>query len=102
MKREKKIIPHNIDKLLTARALAFWVCDDGNKSFSNQTSLFTQAYSYDDVLLLQNALKVNFKLRTRLNEIKSGQWTIVIPVKQEIPLKEIILPYMHYSMLYKV
>ena len=36
------------------------------------------------------ALKVKFKLRTRLNEIKSGQWTIVIPVKQEIPLKEII------------
>ena len=48
----KKIIPHNIDKLLTARALAFWVCDDGNKSFYNQTSLFTLAYSYDEILLL--------------------------------------------------
>ena len=72
---------------MTARALAFWVCDDGNKSFYNQTSLFTQVYSYDEILLLNFALKVNFKLRTRLNEIKSGQWVIVIPVKQEVSLK---------------
>ena len=48
------------------------------------------------------ALKVKFKLRTRLNEIKSGQWAIVIPVKQEVSLKKIILPYMHYTMLYKI
>lgn len=98
----KKIIPDNIGELLTARALAFCICDDGNKSFYNQTSIYTQAYSYDDVLLLKNALKVKFKLKTRLNEIKFGQWAIVIPVKQEISLKQIVLPYMHYSMLYKV
>lgn len=80
-KKSKKILPCNIDKLLTARALAFWICDDGNKSFYNQTILNTQAYSYDDIVLLLNALKVKFKLRTRLNEIKSGQWVIVFPVK---------------------
>jgi hypothetical protein len=86
----KKIIPDNIDKLLTARALAFWICDDGNKGHGNYTSLFTQSYSYDEILLLKNALKVNFKLRTRSHEVKSGQWIIVIPVKQEVSLKDIV------------
>jgi hypothetical protein len=86
----RKIIPHNIDKLLTARALAFWICDDGSKNAYNQTHLLTQSYSYDEILLLRNALEINFKLRTRSYEIRPGQWAIAIPVKQDKSLKEIV------------
>jgi hypothetical protein len=97
-----KIVPKNIQKLLTARGLAYWIMDDGGKSKSNQMVLHTRAFSKKEVILLQNALKVNFKLNSRLEEKEKNQWVIFIPVKQEIPLTEIVKPYMHKSMLYKI
>jgi hypothetical protein len=57
------------------------------------------------VILLQNALKIKFKLITRIEKKgKNGniQWVIVIPLKQEIPLREIVKSYMCDSMLYKI
>lgn len=98
----RKIIPNNICDILNARALAFWICDDGGKGTHGETNLYTQAYTFDEILLLRNALKNNFNLETKIYEIKSNNWIIRIPFKQEIPLKDIILPYMHYSMLYKI
>ena len=78
--------------------------DDGGKSSSNQTILHTRAYMFDEVILLQKVLKDNFKLHSFVYEKTIGQWVIVIPVKQEIPLRKrkIVLPYKHLSMLYKV
>ena len=101
-KDKKKIIPSNISDWLTARALAYWICDDGSLNSYNQTILCTLAYSYEDLIKLSEALSLNFKLRTRLTKFKSDQWGIVIPVKQEVYLRDIVLPYMHYSMLYKI
>jgi hypothetical protein len=99
----KKIIPYNIGELLTARGLAYWIMDDGGKSSgSTETILHTRSYTFEEVLFLQQVLKSNFKLYTRLYEKTSGQWVIAIPKRQEIDLKDIVFPYMHYSMLYKV
>lgn len=56
----------------------------------------------DEVSLLQQVLMSNFKLNTKLYEKTPGQWVINIPLTQEIPLKDIVLPYIHVSMLYKV
>jgi hypothetical protein len=97
-----KIVPSDIDKLLTARALAFWIMDDGNKTRYNQTLLHTNSFSFPEINLLQQALASNLKLKTRLILDRPGQWTIVIPVKQIIPLKEIVIEYKHESMLYKI
>ena len=98
----KKIIPANISDLLTARALAYWICDDGNLGSYGETNLYCMAYTLEEIELLREALLKNFKLRTRIYEKKPDQWVIVIPLKQEIPLKIIVLPYIHYSMLYKL
>jgi hypothetical protein len=67
-----------------------------------ETVLYCQSYSLEEVTLLTNALANNFKFRTRVHEIKPNQRIIVIPVKQIVSLKEIVLPYIHYSMLYKI
>jgi len=69
---------------------------------SKETILHTRSYTFEEVLFLQQVLKSNFKLYTRLYEKTPGQWVIVIPKRQEIDLKNIFFPYMHYSMLYKV
>lgn len=103
----KKVIPQSIGELLTARSLAYWIMDDGGKSSSKtQTILYTRSHTLEEVLLLQEVLKFNFKLKTTdlrygtIYEKVKGQWIIIIPLKQEVSLKDIVLPYMHTSMLY--
>jgi LAGLIDADG DNA endonuclease family len=76
--------------------------DDGGKSVYNESILHTRAFNKEEVLLLQNALKVCFNLTYRMEEKTKNQWIIYIQVRQKIPLKEIIKPYMHESMLYKI
>lgn len=76
--------------------------DDGGIGFYNQTILHTRAFTKEDLFLLQNTLKLNFKLKTRLEMKKENQWVIIIPVKQEVPLKDIVEIYMHSDMTYKI
>jgi hypothetical protein len=97
-----KIVPRNLGKLLTARGLAFFIMDDGGKSVYNQTILHTRAYSLDDVKFIQSVLFENFELKTRLEEKKKDQWVIFIPVRQKNLLKDIVGPFIHESMLYKI
>lgn len=101
-KERVKIIPKNLGQLLTARGLAYWIMDDGGKSVYNQTILHTRAFKLEDVEYLQSVLSENFGLRTRLEEKKKDQWVIYIPVMQKTKLREIVGPYMHDSMLYKI
>jgi hypothetical protein len=97
-----KIVPLNIGELLSARALAYWIMDDGGKGSYGETILHTRSFTLDEVQLLQSALMDNFALRTRVSEKVPGQWIIVIPVKQVTRLRDIVAPYMCLSMLYKV
>lgn len=101
-KEKVKTVPKNLGQLLTARGLAYWIMDDGGKSVYNQTILHTRAFKLEDVKYLQSVLFENFGLRTRLEEKKTGQWVIYIPVKQRPKLKDVVGPYMHESMLYKI
>jgi hypothetical protein len=94
-----KIIPINLEELLTARGLAYWIMDDGGKSVYNQTILHTRFLKKEDVEYLQTVLNKNFELRTRLEEKIQNQWVIYIPVRQKIKLIDIVGPYMHKSML---
>ena len=97
-----KIVPNNLDELLTARGLAYWIMDDGGKSVYNQTILHTRSFMLEEVKYLQSVLSENFGLVTRLEEKKKDQWVIYIPVRQVTKLKDIVGPYMNESMLYKI
>lgn len=44
-----KIVPKNLDELLTARGLAYWIMDDGGKTSHNQTVLHTRAFTLQEV-----------------------------------------------------
>jgi hypothetical protein len=97
-----KIVPLNIGALLNARALAYWIMDDGGKGSHGETILHTRSFTLKEVELLQSVLMDNFGLRTRLSEKVPGQWVIIILVKQVTPVKDIVAPYMCLSMLYKL
>lgn len=97
-----KVVPYNIVDLLTPRALAYWIMDDGGKNGNGEMVLHTRAYTLNDVKLLQFALMTKFGLQTRLNEKTPGQWVIIIPIKQVQPLKKIVASHMCRSMLYKL
>ena len=97
-----KVVPANIVSLLTPKALAYWIIDDGGKEYWGSTRLFTNCFILAEVKQVQEALSLNFKLRTRLLELKTNQWAIVIPVRQPVRLAEIVGPYIHESMRYKV
>ena len=97
-----KIVPSNIGDMLNARALAYWIMDDGGKGQYGETILHTRAFQLQEVELLQSALMDNFGLVTRHYEKTPGQCIIIIPVKQVTPLKDIVAQYMCLSMLYKL
>ena len=101
-KDNKKRVPNNLDELLTERGLAYWIMDDGGKTFYNQTVLHTRSFTKEEVIYIQNVLNKNFELVTRIEEKSPNQWIIYIPVKQVKSLKSIVGPYMHKSMLYKI
>lgn len=97
-----KVVPYNIGLLLNARALAYWIMDDGGKGSHGETILHTRSFTYAEVQLLQKVLMDNFQLSTRLSEKVAGQWVIIIPVKQKVPLKHIVSHHMCRSMLHKI
>lgn len=49
-KDKVKIIPENLDKLLTPVGLAYWIMDDGGITVYKQTVLHTRAFSKEEVL----------------------------------------------------
>ena len=76
--------------------------DDGGIDSFKATHLYTDKFSINCINLLQEALKENFNLRTRIYQKKTDQWVIVIPVIQIQTLASIVGPYMHPTMTYKV
>ena len=98
-----KVLPTNIGELLTARALAYWIMDDGAKGSRGETILHSQSFTLVQNQLLQEVLMTNFGLRTRLIEKKPDQWIIIIPLVQKgTPLRHIVSQHMCVSMMHKI
>lgn len=76
--------------------------DDVGKSSYNQTIIHTRSFSKNEIFNIQKVFNENFDLTTRIQENTKNQWIIYIPIKQKIKLKQIVGPYMHKSMLYKI
>jgi hypothetical protein len=99
----KKIIPLNIGELLTARGLAYWSMDDGNK-IENGFFLNTQSYTKDENLMLINVLKEKFNLDCTLIKHRKeiNQTRIYIRAKSMPDFIALVNPYFHNSMMYKL
>lgn len=105
-KNNKKIIPSNINQLLTARGLAYWIMDDGSIQ-NTGLHLNTYGFTSSDVLKLKTVIE-NMFLRNAENTIKcsihkhkKGERIYVWGESMEI-LRKNIAEYMHKDMLYKI
>lgn len=97
-----KVIPKNINEYLNPLALAIWISDDGSK-VNKGIKLCTNSYTYSECLFLTEVLYKNFNLKSSIQSsgIKN-QYIIYIWKESMDNLRDIILPYVHSSMKYKL
>ena len=103
---KKKIIPQNIEELLSPLALAVWFMDDGNIVRRNDKiiglHLNTQSFTLREHKRLQDILNNTYKISTTI-EINNGYYRLAIWKK--LPRERfvgIVKPYILDSMCYKI
>lgn len=103
-----KIVPKDIHKHLTDRALAYWYMDDGALKGRNRygKTLHTERFTKEEVELLSDALKshgieANLNKETRKDTGKT-YYKLNITKKGDIEMTERIKPYMHPVFYYKL
>ena len=98
-----KIVPSNIQNLLTPRGLAYWIMDDG--SIQNKgLHLNTYGFTSEDILLLKLTLENIFgvnSLKCSIHKHKKGE-RIYIWEESMKDLRNNISQYLHEDMLYKI
>jgi LAGLIDADG DNA endonuclease family len=95
-----KIVPLTIGNIMTDVSLAFWPMDDGSKAgsgFHFNTYAFTPA-EFD---LLQTVLLEKFNLVTTIHQHRKGA-RIYINAQSMNHFRDLVTPYYHPSMLYKL
>jgi len=100
-----KIIPYNIYELLTPIALAHMIMGDGSVQ-QHGLIICTNSYSIEDVVRLMNVLIIRYRLKCTLRLKKRQnnkiEYTIYISQSSMPSLLNIVSPFMHSSMLYKL
>lgn len=84
---------------LTPKSIAYWFMDDGSRSGDLATNCFT----LQEVELCQKWFKDKFNIDTRIRKIANKeQWLLIICVNSRQNFDDLIRPYIHKSMLYKL
>lgn len=104
----KKIVPLNINQLLTPRGLAYWIMDDG--SIQNKgLHLNVYGFTLNEVVNLKNTLENLFIpinrggaiIKCSIHNHKKG-YRIYIWEESMLTVRNHIHKYMHKDMLYKI
>jgi len=94
-----KFIPNNLENLLTARSLAYWVMDDGYKS-GNGFYFCTDSYLLSDIHKLANILKNKFDLECGIHKHTNGHRLYIFSSSKD-KLLQLIKPYLLTHFYYK-
>ena len=95
-----KRVPENISEMLSPRALAVWIMDDGGIS-GDGVKLSTEGFVLEDIERLQSALFDVFNLRYNIQHHKH-QYILYLSKAQLDFLSQIVKPYMIRCMYYKL
>lgn len=105
-KKRIKIIPKNIDKLLTPIGLAYWIMDDGYYDNPN-LNLCTHSFTESEVIQLKIVLEEKFNLKCKIRQEKIRDtnlfWFLLIIKKESMPtlislIEKFIIPPMKYKL----
>lgn len=94
-----KFIPFNLEQIITARSLAYWVMDDGYKS-AKGFYFCTESYTLDDNFKLSQILKNRFNLDCGIHKHTNGHRLYVFSSSKDI-LLELVKPYLIDHFYYK-
>ncbi len=99
----KKCVPKLIHRYLSERAIAYWFMDDGSiKSRDSKGVIFnTHGFVQNDVQRLIEALRRKFALEASERKQKDGL-QVYISGKSYERFCEIVEPFIHASMRYKI
>ena len=96
-----KIVPYNIYELLTPVVLAHMIIGDGSVQ-QHGLIICTDSYTVQDVVRLINVLMIKYRLDCWLRNHTPTQPRIYISQSSMPSLLNIVSPFMHSSMLYKL
>jgi|SRR3979490_461297 len=98
-----KVIPSNIEELLTPVAIAFLIYGDGNDHKTKQIiRLCTNNLTKTEVDLLSKALLNKFNIKSRLERVRNNQFLLIIRNTQVPVLQNLVKDHIHLSMLYRI
>lgn len=97
-----KIVPNDKElSLLSPIALAHWIMQEGSRGTSKGLYICTDSYTQTDVKRLVDYISKRYKISCSIHK-SHGKYRIYILAKSVPILRDIIIPYMHQSMLYKL
>nr|YP_009517165.1 LAGLIDADG homing endonuclease [Blastosporella zonata]YP_009517208.1 LAGLIDADG homing endonuclease [Blastosporella zonata]AYE93103.1 LAGLIDADG homing endonuclease [Blastosporella zonata]AYE93106.1 LAGLIDADG homing endonuclease [Blastosporella zonata] len=94
-----KIIPQNLESLLTTRGLAYWIMDDGYKS-NKGFYICTESFSLGEHEVLINILRNKFELECSYHKTTNGPRLYIFSSSRD-KLLELIKPYLLTHFFYK-
>ena len=97
---KKKVIPNNIEELLTPLALAIWIMDVGTFK-SPGLRIASNCFTKQEVELLVKALENKFNIKSSLHK-NNANYQLYIKSESMPLLKKLVLPYVVPSMRYKL
>ena len=98
-----KVLPVDIQNILTPITLAYFVMSDGNFHKTHQIiRLCTNNYTKEEVQLLSAALFNRYGVESRLEHVRNGQYILVIRKTQVPQFQAIVKAYIIPSMLYRI
>jgi len=101
--KTKKVVPKELDNKFNALSLAHLIMGDGNYlKERNIIRIYTNSFIRDDVIFLSHVINKFLNIKCKVIHDRYNQYIINI-VKEDINLtREVLLPFMHPSMLYKL
>lgn len=96
-----KIVPFDIENMLTARSLAYWFMDDGSKQGNSGYTLHTYAFTWEDQERLKIILETKFGLKISLH-LDEKHKRVYVWAESVDKFNSLIIPYMHPCFLYKL
>ncbi len=100
---KRKVIPSYIGDYLTPLALAIWIMDDGSLYKNKGIKFSTNCFTLKEIKFLQNILLEKYNLESSIH--KTGhinQYNIYILKSSMNNLIDIVKPFIHPSMMYKI
>jgi hypothetical protein len=97
---DKKVLPDNLEELLTARGLAYWIMDDGYK-FRKALYISTESFSLDENQFLVKILKNKLDLDCSVHPTTNGVRIYIFSSSREKLINFIhpsLLPHFYYKL----